>query len=320
MSTQPTFESPLADAMERFVAFKRMQGYDYVAQSRMLSLFDRFLLGEDCSDGLLRTEQFSAYLATTARLSGSAREGRLSAVREFSRYLHALHPASAVVPPGMLPRHQRAIRFRRIEPGEILRLMEAASRLRPRQSARPHCIRFLIGLLYSTGLRIAEALKLNLGDVDLDRSTLFVRRGKFGKDRLVAMSASLHEALEAWLQLRSRHAATGPSAPLLVGGPNRRLTCWQARYAFGVLCRSCGLQGRPSPRLHDLRHNFACRCIARWREQGKDVQALLPVLANAMGHVNFFATQLYIHADAGTLRHASAKFSAYGAQQRETRR
>jgi integrase len=307
--------------MERFVAFKRMQGYDYTVQSRMLILFDRFLLlDEDCSDGLLRTAQFSAYLATTARLSGSTREGRLSAVREFSRYLHALHPASAVVPPGMLPRHQRRIRFRRLEPEEILRLMDAASRLRPRQSIRPHCIRFLIGLLYSTGLRIAEALKLNLGDVDLDRSTLFVRRGKFGKDRLVAMSASLHEALRAWLQLRSHHATTGPSAPLLVGTWNSRLTCWQARYAFRVLCRRCGLLGQPSPRLHDLRHNFACRCLARWREQGKDVQALLPVLANAMGHVNFFATQLYIHVEAETLRHASAKLSTYIAQQRRLRR
>ena len=320
MSTPPSFESPLADAMERFVAFKRMQGYSYTGQVRELRQFDRFLSVADGVNGMLRGDLFSRYLETTAGMPPGTREHRLSVVRQFSRYLHALHPASAVVPPGMLPRHQRRIRFRRLEPEEILRLMDAASRLRPRQSVRPHCIRFLLGLLYSTGLRIAEALKLNLGDVDLDCSTLFVRRGKFGKDRLVAMSASLHEALETWLQLRSHHAATGPSAPLLVGSPNRRLTCWQARYAFRVLCRRCGLQGQPSPRLHDLRHNFACRCIARWREQGKDVQALLPVLANAMGHVNFFATQLYIHVDAGTLRHASARFSTYSAQQRETRR
>ena len=320
MSAQPTFESPLADAMERFVAFKRMQGYSYTVQVRELRQFDRFLSVADGVDGMLRGDLFSRYLETTAGMPPGTREHRLSVVRQFSRYLHALHPASAVVPPGMLPRCQRRIRFRRLEPEQILRLMDAASRLRPRQSIRPHCIGFLIGLLYSTGLRLGEGLKLNLGDVDMESSTLLVRRGKFGKDRLVAVSRSTLAALEAWLELRSHHAATGPSAPLLVGAWNSRLTCWQARYAFRVLCRRCGLQGQPAPRLHDLRHNFACRCIARWREAGQDVQALLPVLANAMGHVDFFATQLYIHVDAGALRHASAKFDTYIAQQRETRR
>lgn len=189
--------------------------------------------------------------------------------------------------------------------------------LRPKGAARPWCIRFLIGLQYATGLRLAEALKLNLGDIDARHGTLFVRRGKFGKDRLVAMSESTREALDRWLQRRSRWASTGPSAPLLVGGNNARLTCHQARYAFRVLRRQCGLRGQPPPRLHDLRHNFACRCIARWREHHEDIQALLPVLANAMGQVNIHATQVYIHLEAAALQQASATFRDHLKQQRE---
>jgi integrase len=171
--------------------------------------------------------------------------------------------------------------------------------------------------LYSTGLRIAEALKLNLGDVDEERSTLFIDRGKFGKDRLVVMSQSTLAALKTWLELRSRHAGTQLSAPLLVGAWNCRLTRRQASSAFGMLCRRCGLPRTPSPRLHDLRHNYACQRLALWRAAGGDVETLLPVLANAMGHVNFFSTQLYIHINAGTLRHASSKFNAHVKQCQE---
>ena len=319
MSAHETFHSPLARAMADFVSFKRMQGYDYTAQASVLELFDRFLVGRDCTDGLLRPADFSRYLETTAELSPGGRENRLSVARQFSLHLHAHRPESAVAPTGMLPRHCPNTRFHRIVPGQVHDLMDAARRLRPKGSIRPACIRFMIGLLYSTGLRIAEALKLDLGDVDPNRSTLFVRRGKFDKDRLVVMSPSTFEALNGWLRLRSRHAPTGPRAPLLVGRPNRRLTYHQASYAFKVLCRRCGLTAKPPPRLHDLRHNFACQCIVRWREEGKDVQALLPVLANAMGHVNIFATEVYIHIGADTLQLASDSFLNHVEQQRENR-
>lgn len=317
MSAPTTFRSPLAEAMELFVAFKRMQGCEYSFQAAVLGYFDCFLLEQDCADGLLRPAHFDAYLATTAELGHSTRKGRLSVVRQFSRHLHAYQPESAVVPARLLPRRCGSIRFRRIEPEEIGELMAAAGRLGPKHSVRPPCIRFLVGLLHATGLRIGEALQLNLESIDHRNGTLFVRRGKSGKERLVALADTTLAALDAWLDVRARHAATGPSAPLLVGRTNTRLTYRQAKDAFDTLCRQCGLEGRPAPRLHDLRHNFACRCIARWREQGQDVDALLPVLANAMGHVDILATQIYIHIEAASLAQASDRLLDHFNQQRE---
>lgn len=317
MSAPEAFHSPLAPAMADFVAFKRMQGYDYTEKVKALSHFDRFLLGVDCADGLLREAHFEAYLAATAALSPSTREGRFSVARQFSRHLHAHRPESAVPPANMLPRHARHIRFRRLEPEHVRDLMEAAIRLRPENGPRPWSVCFLIGMLYTTGLRLAEAINLDLGDIDPERGTVLVRRGKFGKDRLVPLSPSAWEALECWLRRRSRWASTGPSAPLLIGGDNARLACDQARYAFRVLRRRCGMQDNPPPRLHDLRHNFACRCIARWREEDRDVNALLPVLANAMGHVDIHATQVYIHVEAAALQQASVTFFQYTQHQEE---
>ncbi|MCK5676823.1 MAG: tyrosine-type recombinase/integrase [Verrucomicrobia bacterium] len=307
MSKQASFKSPLSDMMERFVVHKRMQGYDYTMSANTLKFFDRFLCGIDCSDGLLCSECFSCYLKTLSHLSLKTRECRLGVVHQFSLYLKAFRPESRVMPSRLLPAFARNIRFCRITSAEVFKLMCAAERLSPKGGIRSGCIRFLIGLLYTTGLRISEATNLNLGDVDLERNTLFIRRGKFGKDRLIALSPSTRNALDEWLHLRSFHAGNGNSAPLLVGAPGKRLVRCLADRAFRRLCEQCGLQGDPRPRLHDLRHNFACECMDRWRREGKDINTLLPVLSTAMGHVNPRATQRYIHIDASTLLDASEK-------------
>lgn len=308
MKTAETFHRPLAPLMADFIAFKRMQGYDYLAPAGARQRFADFRCAQGAVAGRLHAELVGAYLATTAGLAPSTRAGRLSVVRQFGRYLHSYYPASALVPTGLLPRRPRNLRFCRLEPEQVRALMAAALELRPAHGIRPPCLHFLIGLLYATGLRIAEALKLDLGDFDPDQSTLFVRRGKFGKDRLVALSRSTRAALDGWLDRRSPDAADGPSAPLLVGAYHRRLTCDQAAYGFRTRCRRNGRGSAPAPRIHDLRHNFACRCLPQWRESGLAVPALLPALATAMGHVNFFATQVYLHVDALTLQPASNTF------------
>jgi integrase/recombinase XerD len=308
MSKHVSFESPLADMMERFVAHKRMQGYDYTEQEKELRFFDRFLCGEDCPDSLLRRAVFSGYLETLSHLKLKSRENRLGVVHQFSLYLNAHRPESRVMPSRLLPAFARNIRFYRITVAEVGALMDAAGKLPPK--IRAACIRFLIGLLYTTGLRISEAINLNLGDVDLEHNTLFVHRGKFGKDRLIALSPSTRNALDEWLHLRSFHAGTGNSAPLFVSAPNKRLGYQQAKRAFRKLCIQCGLHGEPPPRLHDLRHNYASECLARWQHDGEDIETLLPVLSTAMGHVNPCATQRYIHINAATLLAASEKIHA----------
>jgi site-specific recombinase XerD len=307
MRSCPDFKSALSGMMERFVLHKRMLGFDYTCSAKLLLCFDRFLCGVDCSGGSLRGEHFSGYLETLSHLKPKSRQCMLAVVRQFSIHLNAFRPDSPVMPLRLMPAAARGIRFFRIAPGEVFDLMCAARTLGPKGGIRPQCIRFLIGLLYTTGLRISEALNLELGDVGPRRNTLFVHCGKFGKDRIVALERTTAKALGEWLELRQGHAGTGNSAPLLAYAPNEKLSYRQAWDAFRRLCRQCNLQGDPPPRLHDLRHNYACECLNKWRSEGKDVQALLPILSAAMGHVNPVSTQCYIHAGAATLRHAAGK-------------
>jgi integrase len=303
------FASRLAERMVQFIAFKRLQGYDYTAGAHVLRCFDAFLANRGGAGEGLGAEELNDYRAQIKGLKRSTQFGRLSVVRLFSLYLHALTAASAVFPRNLIPRQSRSIRFRPLGPAQIAAVMAVPTIGKGGHRLREYGIRFLIGLLYSTGLRISEALALNVGDVDLKQATLFIHRGKFGKERLVPLSPSTLAALREWLHHRAGYAADNTSsAPLFLAGWTRRLNRYQAYHAFRRLCLRGGVTGDPTPRLHDLRHNYACRCLTLWREAGEDVDALLPVLANAMGHVDFHATEVYVHIEAAALRQASRKF------------
>lgn len=317
MSAPESFQGPLAELLRDFVAFKHMQGWDYTPSAKILRQFDRFLCGRELPDGHLRLEDFREYLCSKANLAPRTRADHLSTLRQFSRYAHARDPGHAVAVASLLPRTRRSVRFCRIAKAQVEQLRDAALALKPPGSARSHSMCFLIGFLYCTGLRISEALSLNLADVDFDVGTVFVRKGKFSKERIVALDSSTVAAVHGYLEVRGRFASDARGAPLLVGGLNRRLTYNQAYEAFRALCQRCGVSGPSPPRLHDLRHNYACACLERWRAQGEDVHALLPILAAAMGHVEICHTQVYIHTREAALQDAVEAFRAYARSEQE---
>jgi len=148
--------------------------------------------------------------------------------------------------------------------------------------------------------------------------TLHVAKGKFGKERLVPIDPSTLAALTDYLAVRQRQATGSETAPLFLAAPGTGMTRDQLYGDFRRLCRHCDIWGEPPPRLHDLRHNYACRRLALWRQDGRDINALLPVLATAMGHVNILATQRYLHLDAVALQDAAARFHTHVTHHRES--
>ncbi len=114
------------------------------------------------------------------------------------RYLRAFETESALLAERRLPRQPSRIRFYPLNAAQVGSLMAATAILRPQGGILPSCVSFLIGLLYSTGLRLGKALALNHGDVDMKDATLFVRNGKWHKQRLVVMGDSTCEAVRSW--------------------------------------------------------------------------------------------------------------------------
>ena len=196
---------------------------------------------------------------------------------------------------------------------EIRALVEAAARLPGR--VRPHTYVTLLLILYTTGVRLGEAVRLQLGDVDRGTATLHIREGKFRKARLVPITASLLAHLETYLAQRRRAGApTHPTAPLF-WSPHQRpysLVGLQAGISR-LLSTVCGKRpGRGTgPRAHDIRHSFITEALQRWYAQGKQVRNKLIYLSSYVGHVSPASTHYYLQLTPQLRDAANRRFHQY---------
>lgn len=304
-----TFNSKLAEHITEFVAFKRLQQFQYDAQIVTLRYFDDFLVRQNFADDVLSREIVDAYIVHTSHLKPNTRYSRLSIVRNFSRYLNLYEPDSYVLYDIHVKR-PISPRFYIYSDEEIQTLLKQCSNLKPNCCMVSSTFKTLIGLIAVTGLRINEALSLNLGDLHLRETLLFVRKGKFSKDRWVPLAVSTTQALDCYLLFRKQSGSTLPDAPLFQDRFKRRVSYDVAQYNFRKMIRRCGIGKNASqlPRVHDLRHSYATKCLLKWYQQGEDVNAKLPLLATCMGHVSIASTQRYLHLIPEFMTHIQQRF------------
>jgi integrase len=299
--TTPLFTSPLKDGLERFLQFKRAAGCRYRDEARALGCLDRFL-GRYLAgkDPVITLEVVRAYVAEADRRSDKTRENRLGLIREVCRFLAIEDPRTAIPPRGFLKITRRRYVQRILTRQEGRRfLMACASFPRARCSPLRGVVHgTALTLLYVAGLRLGEALRLTIGDVDLSGGLLQVRHTKFGKSRLVPIGPDMVRRLdECGRSVEQRLGSRLSTACFFVGPTGRSISPGALRDSFReVLARAAiapAGAGR-RPRLHDLRGTFAVHRLLRWYEQDADLGAKLPLLATYLGHVGLQSTQRYL--------------------------
>lgn len=239
--------------------------------------------------GTLTLADLRAWLAHEAALGtvNATRARHVSAVRSFFRFL-ARHRGVANSAPGLLqtPRARRPIP-RALTPAQALTVAndigEASddAALQARDTA-------LFTLLYGAGLRINEALSLDVGSVRPGADTLVIS-GKGGKQRLAPLLPAVRQALAAWLRL---HPGPRPDAPLFLGAKGGRLDARVARRTIEAFRALADLPAHATP--HALRHSFATHLLAG----GADLRSIQELL----GHASLSTTQRYTSVDAAGLR------------------
>lgn len=307
------FRSRLATQFERFVALKRAGGCHYRSQEDLLKGFDRHLV-EHAPKAPLRHHDLIDFLTTLDRLSPRGRDNAIDVVWQalaFAR-LHGARIDSSPRPP-RAPNCLRIRQPRLIAHEQRSATIAAARSLPPTHRLRPATYATLYGLLFATGMRIGEALALDVGDLDREAGLLDVRRGKFGKSRVLPLRASTAAALQRYIDDPRRPIERTASAPLFVSGRHRRLAYSIASQTFKERSQAVGISP-PMPRLHDIRHSFAVLCVVDSYRAGRDVNALLPALSTYLGHVSVENTRTYLQANALLLNEASQLFCNRSAQ------
>jgi site-specific recombinase XerD len=138
---------------------------------------------------------------------------------------------------------------------------------------------------------------LEKGDADLVRGLLTIRETKFRKTRIVPLHATAVEALRAYVAARDRIVTTCSCERFFVHDPGYCLAYSTVRTVFRKLCNTLSIKGPVRrPRLHDLRHTFACRRVEQWHDTGVDVTHAIAALSVYLGHAKVTDTYWYLTA------------------------
>jgi integrase len=301
----------LRQELADYLALRRAMGYRMARPEKLLGQFLDLLQ----SHGQQRITVTAAL--DWARLPASSGTSnwwayRLSAVRGFATYLHALDPTHEVPSADLLPqRTHRACPYLYSEV-DIAALIAAARTLGT--PLRRATFATLIGLLAITGIRVGEAIALDRGDVDLDAGQLVVRHGKFDKARQLSLHSSSVDALRRYSLLRDRLAPSTGTSAFFVSLAGTRLLYCNVHHAFHRLVRLAGLTPRSlscRPRIHDLRHSFAVASMLDAYRAGEDGQTRLTLLSTWLGHVHPANTYWYLSASPELMAVAGQRLEAH---------
>jgi integrase/recombinase XerD len=315
MKAATPLTSLLAPQIERYVTLKQALGREYDGVRRVLAHVDHFVTTRG---GDLTPDTFASWCLTLQHLASGTRRTRMHVVRRFCLYRRRREPASFVPDVRLFPQRHQVVRPHLFTDAEVVRLLTVISALPPASTSpfRRENLRLAIVILYTTGLRVGELVRLTLDDYDPCEHTLRIRDSKFHKSRLVPLSSDGAHETDAYLGLRhTRQIAISSGSPLL-WHYTRRGSAYTGTGLGQVIRRLLHVAqirtgtGRV-PRLHDFRHTFAIQALLRWYRAGSDVQAKLPLLATYMGHVSIVSTAYYLKFVEPLGRSASERFEQH---------
>ncbi|MBE3133361.1 MAG: tyrosine-type recombinase/integrase [Acidobacteria bacterium] len=278
----------LMQAVQAYVDVRRAAGFALHHTERMLRDFARCAAAQ--GETHIRTTTAIAWASRAS--SRYQRDRRLKQVIRFARHVRA-EDATHQLPPDHVFSGPHVSRLPRIfEPEQIRRIVEQAGTLGPADSIRPFTYQTLFGLLASCGLRISEALTLQVEDVTTDG--LIIRHTKFRKTRLVPMHETTERAMQDYL--RRRRAVAGATTHCFVSMHGKPLCYPTVNRTFRTILCELGLRagaGASGARLHDLRHTLAVRALEH--SPHEHVANHMLALSTYLGHSKVTHTYWYLH-------------------------
>jgi len=294
-----TYRSVLAPYIDGLLKMKEAAGYNMRAARHVFKELDSYVLSIGIKSPDLTEDIITGWASSRINDRDNTLYAKFALINQLSRYI--IHNGgNAYVP--RLPRYPQSDFTPYIfSEKEISDIFSAADNL----AAKAHyegimVIPAILRLLYSTGMRISEALSLTNNDVDIAGGVLAVRNTKNRTDRKIPMSGSLSDVLAQYRKYRDLMPLAGVSMPdsLFFIRPNGLDISPQCVYSrFRKIYTSCGIRfigDQRGPRLHDLRHTFAVHSLAAMSRAGIDLYTAMPVLSVYLGHKSIWMTEKYI--------------------------
>jgi len=308
------FTGPMGSWMVQHLELRRSLGYLYVAAEYTLDAFDQFLNEHFPKCKVISRQMVVGYLDTTHHKLPLTRADHVSVLRQFCRFMLQFDLTTYIPEKGLVGPAKVQTKPYIFSQEEIDKLMQQAMQLNVRSKILSSTYKTIIGLLWVTGMRIGEVIRLKIEDINATQGIITVRQTKFYKSRIIPLRPSTTQRLVNYLEQRSSFGyGNAPAEPVFVNNRGKPCTISTTPKTLRTLMARAEIitpQGR-TPRVHDLRHSFATRWLMDIYQSGKDPNIYLPVLATYLGHANIANTQVYLHPSLELLSLAGEKLYSY---------
>lgn len=287
----------LAPLIYDFLAMRNNLGYKSGASRYSLFAFDRFAMERGLHEITITPELATEWCNRRPNEAVDTWSHRNCFLKQFAVYLSNLGYETYIPPVVNKPRQNTFIPYI-FSDDEIDAIYAACDSLTLYDRHARTSIMILPALmrmLASTGIRIGEAIKLTMDEVNLQQNYLLLRNTKNGADRLVPMSESLAGICRQYLKYRALLPANSNYFFIRLNGLGCRpdsFSLWWIKILKAAGIRRRGLTA--GPRIHDLRHSFCIKSLAHSLKEGRDLYYILPILSAYLGHKSLAATDRYI--------------------------
>lgn len=308
----------LPDIINDYIAEQKALGYKCDKKERSLREVAKLYYEMGFSGSAFDKDLVLKWTEKRAYESECNRSHRISIVRGLAEYMIRQGYAAYLYPKRSGPFWQSNYQPYIFSNKEIASLLQRADNFTTAMASpqRHLILPLLLRILYGSGLRVSEALSLQKEDVDLVEGILFIKKAKFGKERLVPLSHSVHERCKEYAVSMERYQVWKDTAyffPAPHGGKYSDCTVYKI---FRRLLWEAGIShgGRgKGPRVHDLRHTYSVHCLRNWVKAGMELTTAMPYLSAYLGHSGIRGTQRYLHLTAelypDILKRTEEKFS-----------
>lgn len=267
-----------------------------------LASFDRFLVEDDIEDIHITSDVFEKWVNTWKdNCSPDTAYSRRSRVISLLKYMNEVGVLCDIPRLGKCPQQQFIPCI--ISEEEMACLFQVCDSWRDRCMKPESALMvmpILLRLLYSTGLRINEAMNIRNRDVDFKQRTIRIEKTKNGCERIAPINDSLLNCMIQYLRFREKlpyKELDKDDAYFLVNHKGRKLTHPTVLFRFHQMAEKAGIKSKSSKggvRIHDIRHTACVHVMLKLTRNGYDLYNCLPAISAFMGHLSLFSTEQYL--------------------------
>lgn len=291
------FSGPFKELFEGYISYKLSLGFQLeYREERQLFNLNKFLNSYNTDSVIISEQMVNDYIKTVKNLSSSTIHSYAGRIRQLALYAKNFGYENIFI----LPENHTKVTTDFVpyifSPEEMESIFRATNNLeiRPCSPTTKIFYQTIIRLLYATGMRISEVLSLTIDDVNFDNNLLIVYEGKSNVSRIIPFDRTVGFWLKKYnketYNVEKKYFFESPR-----GGKYNR--CAVKNFFERRILHLAGIPRRPDnrgPRLHDLRHTYACHALNKMIKSGMDPFCALPYLSTYLGHKGIESTEKYL--------------------------